>query len=56
MLRHRGFSAWIESNGNAIPEYLVALDETANRVSCWIPGTEGQVSASDAVGSCLIAA
>ncbi|KIM48895.1 hypothetical protein M413DRAFT_89409 [Hebeloma cylindrosporum] len=42
MLKHRGFSAWIESNGNAVPEYLVALDETANRVSCWIPGIEGQ--------------
>ena len=50
MLKHRGFSAWIESNGNVIPEYLVALDENANRVSCWIPGTEGQVSTSYAAG------
>jgi len=42
MLKHRGFSAWIESNGKTLPEYLVAVDESANRVSCWIPGTEGQ--------------
>jgi hypothetical protein len=56
MLKHRGFSAWIESDGEALPEYLVAVDETANRVSCWIPGTEGQVSTSNAAGSCLIAA
>ncbi|KDR73497.1 hypothetical protein GALMADRAFT_251206 [Galerina marginata CBS 339.88] len=42
MLKHRGFSAWIMSNGQTLPEYLVAVDETAHRVSCWIPGKEGE--------------
>ncbi|KAF8911987.1 hypothetical protein CPB84DRAFT_1722392 [Gymnopilus junonius] len=42
MLKHRGFSAWVMSNGKALPEYLVAVDEEAHRVSCWIPGKEGQ--------------
>ncbi|KAF8163459.1 hypothetical protein B0H34DRAFT_695547 [Crassisporium funariophilum] len=42
MLTHRGFSAWITSNNEEVPEYLVAVDEKAHCVSCWIPGTEGQ--------------
>ncbi|RDB21144.1 hypothetical protein Hypma_011733 [Hypsizygus marmoreus] len=42
MLNHRGFSAWIEVDGQAVPEYLVALDEASNRVSCWIPSEEGK--------------
>jgi len=41
MLTHRGFSAWVVSNGEVLPQYLVAVDEQAHRVSCWIPGTEG---------------
>lgn len=41
MLTHRGFSAWVVSNGEILPEYLVAVDEQSHRVSCWIPGTEG---------------
>jgi len=41
MLTHRGFSAWVVSNGQALPEYLVAVDEQSHRVSCWIPGAEG---------------
>lgn len=43
MLTHRGFSAWIVANGEILPEYLVAVDEVAHRVSCWIPGEAGQV-------------
>lgn len=27
-----------------LPEYLVAYDSAANRLSCWIPSEEGQVS------------
>jgi len=41
MLTHRGFSAWVVSNGMILPEHLVAVDEQCHRVSCWIPGTEG---------------
>ncbi len=44
MLTHREFSAWIVVEGKELPEYLVAVDSDANRVSCWIPGEEGQVS------------
>jgi hypothetical protein len=43
MLTLHGFSACIESNGTPLPEYLVSVDEKASRVSCWIPGVEGQV-------------
>ena len=39
----RGFSARIESNGCPLPEYLVSVDEKTSRVSCWVPGIEGQV-------------
>ena len=46
MLTHRGFSAWVVSNGKVLPEYLVAVDEQSHRVSCWIPGTEGHVRSS----------
>ncbi|PPQ63096.1 hypothetical protein CVT24_005951 [Panaeolus cyanescens] len=42
MLTHRGFSAWIVSEGCTIPEYLVAVDEATHRVSCWIPATVGE--------------
>ncbi|PFH54215.1 hypothetical protein AMATHDRAFT_135865 [Amanita thiersii Skay4041] len=42
MLNHYGFSAWIEVDGKELPEYLVAVDNETNRVSCWIPGEEGQ--------------
>ncbi|RXW17327.1 hypothetical protein EST38_g8517 [Candolleomyces aberdarensis] len=42
MLSHRGFSAWITVDGTPLPEYLVAVDEQANRVSCWIPGEAGK--------------
>ncbi|KAF8969847.1 hypothetical protein BDZ97DRAFT_165350 [Flammula alnicola] len=41
-LTYRGFSAWIECNGQNLPEYLIAVDEEAHRVSCWIPGAVGQ--------------
>ncbi|KAH6918414.1 hypothetical protein BKA70DRAFT_1416413 [Coprinopsis sp. MPI-PUGE-AT-0042] len=42
MLTHRGFSAWIAVDDQPLPEYLTAVDEAANRVSCWVPGEEGQ--------------
>ncbi|EAU88761.2 hypothetical protein CC1G_01134 [Coprinopsis cinerea okayama7 len=42
MLTHRGFSAWITVDDEPLPEYLVAVDESSHRVSCWIPGEEGQ--------------
>ncbi|KAJ7172281.1 hypothetical protein C8R46DRAFT_1085385 [Mycena filopes] len=42
MLTHRGFSAWIVVDGKPLPEYLVAEDTKAGRVSCWIPSEEGQ--------------
>ncbi|KAJ7444904.1 hypothetical protein FB451DRAFT_1293799 [Mycena latifolia] len=42
MLTHRGFSAWIVVDGKPVPEYLVAEDTKAARVSCWIPSEEGQ--------------
>ncbi|PPQ89136.1 hypothetical protein CVT25_006508 [Psilocybe cyanescens] len=42
MLTHRGFTAWIQVEGKVLPEYLVAVDEHAHRVSCWIAGQEGQ--------------
>ncbi|KAJ3863480.1 hypothetical protein EV359DRAFT_82334 [Lentinula novae-zelandiae] len=53
MLTHRGFSAWIEVDGQAIPEYLVAVNSKLNQVSCWIPSEESQaffVHWSDAGG------
>jgi len=42
MLTHRGFSAWIVVDGKPLPEYLVAEDAKAAKVSCWIPGEAGQ--------------
>ncbi|PBK96981.1 hypothetical protein ARMGADRAFT_1163329 [Armillaria gallica] len=45
MLTHRGFSAWIVANGKPLPEYLVAVDATNHRVSCWIPSEDGQAFA-----------
>ncbi|KAF5380992.1 hypothetical protein D9615_004073 [Tricholomella constricta] len=42
MLTHRGFSAWIVVEGKPLPEYLVAVDSSKNRVSCWIPSEEGK--------------
>jgi len=46
MPTHRGFSAWIEVEGRALPEYLVAIDDSATRVSCWISSEEGKVGRS----------
>ncbi|KAH7913756.1 hypothetical protein BJ138DRAFT_1058502 [Hygrophoropsis aurantiaca] len=42
MLTHRGFSAWIVSEGKTLPVYLVATDASAHRVSCWIPSEAGK--------------
>ncbi|KIK98724.1 hypothetical protein PAXRUDRAFT_87355, partial [Paxillus rubicundulus Ve08.2h10] len=42
MLTHRGFSAWIVSEGEELREYLVAVDANAHRVSCWIPSEVGK--------------
>ncbi|KAG7447956.1 uncharacterized protein BT62DRAFT_918456 [Guyanagaster necrorhizus] len=44
MITHRGFSASIVANGKPLPEYLVAVDATNHRVSCWIPSEDGQES------------
>jgi hypothetical protein len=44
MLSHRGFSAYIVSGDHQLPEYLVAVDENAHRVTCWIEGEAGEVS------------
>ncbi|KAK2466795.1 hypothetical protein APHAL10511_001053 [Amanita phalloides] len=41
MLTHREFSAWVVVEGRELPEYLVAVDDEASRVSCWIIGEEG---------------
>lgn len=43
MLSLLGFSACIETNGTPLPEYLVSVDDKSSKVSCWIPGIEGQV-------------
>ena len=51
MLTHRGFSAWIVSNGAPIDEYLVTVDEKNHCVSCWVPGDEGRVSVHSATTS-----
>ncbi|KAG1827167.1 uncharacterized protein BJ212DRAFT_1310621 [Suillus subaureus] len=42
MLTHRGFSACIISEGKPIPEYLVAVAENPNTISCWIPSEVGK--------------
>ncbi|KXN92220.1 hypothetical protein AN958_08673 [Leucoagaricus sp. SymC.cos] len=42
MLTHRGFSAWIVVDGKTLPEHLVSVDDSANKVSCWIPSEEGK--------------
>ncbi|KAF7338133.1 hypothetical protein MVEN_02038100 [Mycena venus] len=42
MLTHRGFSAWIVVDGKPLPQYLVAEDSKASKISCWVPGEEGQ--------------
>ncbi|KIK57678.1 hypothetical protein GYMLUDRAFT_228676 [Collybiopsis luxurians FD-317 M1] len=52
-LTHRGFSAWIVVDGLPVPEYLTAVNNKSNQVSCWIPGEEGKtfsVHWSDAGG------
>lgn len=43
MLTHGAFAAWIVSNNQPLPEYLVAVDHKASRVSCWIPSEAGKV-------------
>ncbi|KAG6376501.1 hypothetical protein JVT61DRAFT_2494 [Boletus reticuloceps] len=42
MITHREFSAWIVSEGRPLPEYLIAVDRNARKVSCWIPGQAGK--------------
>lgn len=42
MLTHRGFSSWISINNEMVSEYLKAVDEKRNMVSCWIPGELGK--------------
>ncbi|KAJ3732302.1 hypothetical protein DFJ43DRAFT_1074718 [Lentinula guzmanii] len=54
MLTHRGFSAWIEVDGQPVPEYLAAVNAKLNQISCWIPSEESKafsVHWSDAGGN-----
>lgn len=43
MTTHRGFSAWITSEGHPLHEYSVAVDKNTNKASCWIPSDAGKV-------------
>ena len=43
---HRGFSAWIISDGQVLKEHLVAIDADSNCVQCWIPSEAGKVRSS----------
>ncbi|KAI0688634.1 hypothetical protein BC835DRAFT_1419015 [Cytidiella melzeri] len=45
MLTHRGFSAWIVSEGKELREFEVVVDSTSNKVSCWIPCDIGKTFA-----------
>ncbi|KAA1469445.1 hypothetical protein DENSPDRAFT_604044 [Dentipellis sp. KUC8613] len=42
MLNHRGFDAWITSDGTELPEYEVAVDEEKHKVTCWIASEQGK--------------
>ncbi|KAJ3490214.1 hypothetical protein NLI96_g1571 [Meripilus lineatus] len=42
MITHRGFSAWISSEGQSLRSYEPTLDNRENKVSCWIPSSEGK--------------
>ncbi|KAH8827093.1 hypothetical protein DL96DRAFT_1605488 [Flagelloscypha sp. PMI_526] len=41
MLTNRGFSAWIEVDGEPLQEFMVSLDEESNVSQCFIGGEEG---------------
>ncbi|KAI0046161.1 hypothetical protein FA95DRAFT_1560425 [Auriscalpium vulgare] len=41
-LDHRGFQAWITSEGQQLPLYEPAIDTTKNRVTCWLASEEGK--------------
>ena len=47
MITHRGFSAWISSEGQSLRSYEPTLDSRENKVSCWIPSSEGKVREHD---------
>lgn len=42
MLTHRGFSAWIVSEGKELQEFEIITDSMTNKVSCWIPCEVGK--------------
>jgi len=42
MLNHRGFSAWLVSDGQEMHENLVAVDDKNHRVSCWVASEPGR--------------
>ncbi|KIM87196.1 hypothetical protein PILCRDRAFT_86241 [Piloderma croceum F 1598] len=42
MLTHRGFSAWVVSEGEALSEHLISVDANSHRVQCWIPCEAGK--------------
>ncbi|KAL4253146.1 hypothetical protein ABKN59_004149 [Abortiporus biennis] len=42
MITHRGFSAWISSEGRNLPTFEPNVDTTENKISCWVPSEEGK--------------
>ncbi|TBU35987.1 hypothetical protein BD311DRAFT_793163 [Dichomitus squalens] len=42
MLDHRGFSAWITSDGLELVEFEPRVNDQAHTVTCWIAGSVGQ--------------
>ncbi|CAL1704619.1 unnamed protein product [Somion occarium] len=42
MLTHRGFSAWITSEGRALYEFRSIVNEEKNLITCWIPSEVGK--------------
>ncbi|KAJ3552380.1 hypothetical protein NM688_g4179 [Phlebia brevispora] len=42
MVAHKGFSAWICSGGERLPEYEVAVEPNSNKAFCWIACEIGQ--------------
>ncbi|KAH8804199.1 hypothetical protein DL96DRAFT_636240 [Flagelloscypha sp. PMI_526] len=42
MLSHRGFSCWIEVDGQRVPEYMTSVDHENKLVQCFIAGEEGK--------------
>lgn len=43
MLDHRGFSAYITTNGLELVEFEPRINQQTHTVTCWIAGPVGQV-------------